>query len=114
MKLFKLKNLSVLKVLSIDNSSVGPWIRNTLALDKNASREEALVDIYRVMRPGEPPAHETAEILFNNLFFDEERYDLSAVGRVKMSARLDLEVDDTIRVLRKIDILSYFKRINFS
>ncbi len=111
MKLFKLKNLSFLKVLSTDNSSVGPWMRNTLALDKNASREEALVDIYRVMRPGEPPAHETAEILFNNLFFDEERYDLSAVGRVKMSARLDLEVDDTIRVLRKVDILAILKEL---
>ena len=86
-------------------------MRNTLAQDKNASREEALVDIYRVMRPGEPPAQETAEILFNSLFFDEERYDLSAVGRVKMSARLDLEVDDTLRVLRKVDILSILKEL---
>ena len=82
-----------------------------MALDKNASREEALVDIYRVMRPGEPPAHETAEILFNNLFFDEERYDLSAVGRVKMSARLNLEVDDSIRVLRKVDVLEIIKEL---
>ncbi len=110
LKLFRLNNLSILKVLSID-SSVGPWIRNTLALDKNASREEALIDIYRVMRPGEPPAQETAEVLFNGLFFDEERYDLSAVGRVKMSARLDLEIDDTLRVLRKIDILSIIKEL---
>ena len=55
MKLFA-KKFKLLKVLSTDNSSVGPWMRNTLALDKNASREEALVDIYRVMRPGEPPA----------------------------------------------------------
>ena len=70
LKLFKLNNISILKVLSID-SSVGPWIRNTLALDKNSSREEALIDIYRVMRPGEPPAQETAEILFNSLFFDK-------------------------------------------
>ena len=68
LKLFKLNNLSILKVLSID-SSVGPWMRNTLAQDKNSSREEALVDIYRVMRPGEPPAQETAEILFNSLVF---------------------------------------------
>jgi len=110
-KLFKLNDLHSLKILSIDNSSVGPWIRNTLALDKNASREEALVDIYRVMRPGEPPAHETAEVLFNNLFFDEERYDLSAVGRVKMSARLNLEVDDTLRVLRKVDVLAILKEL---
>ena len=110
-ELFKGNKLIFLKVLSIDNSSVGPWIRNTLALDKNASREEALVDIYRVMRPGEPPAPETAEILFNSLFFDEERYDLSAVGRVKMSARLDLEVDDSVRVLRKIDVLAILKEL---
>ena len=110
LKLFRLNELSILKVLSID-SSVGPWIRNTLALDKNTSRDEALIDIYRVMRPGEPPAQETAEILFNGLFFDEERYDLSAVGRVKMSARLDLEIDDTLRVLRKIDILSIIKEL---
>jgi DNA-directed RNA polymerase subunit beta len=110
LNIFMLNNLKTLKVLSID-SSVGPWIRNTLALDKNTSREEALVDIYRVMRPGEPPAQETAEILFHGLFFDEERYDLSAVGRVKMSARLDLEVDDTLRVLRKVDILSILKEL---
>ncbi len=110
-KLFKLNDFSNLTVLSIDNSSVGPWIRNTLALDKNASREEALVDIYRVMRPGEPPAHETAEILFNNLFFDEERYDLSAVGRVKMSARLNLDSDDSLRVLRKVDVLAILKEL---
>ena len=110
-KVFKFNSLHTLKVLSIDNSSVGPWIRNTLALDKNSSREEALVDIYRVMRPGEPPAHETAEILFNNLFFDKERYDLSAVGRVKMSARLNLDMDDSLRVLRKVDVLAIIKEL---
>ena len=109
--LVKINNLNELKVLSIDNSSVGPWIRNTLALDKNASREESLVDIYRVMRPGEPPAHETAEALFNGLFFDQDKYDLSAVGRVKMSARLDLEFDDSLRVLRKVDILAILKEL---
>ena len=68
--------------------SKGPYIRNTLAIDKNATREDALIDIYRVMRPGEPPTLETAETLFNSLFFDPERYDLSAVGRVKMNSRL--------------------------
>ncbi|MDC6451690.1 DNA-directed RNA polymerase subunit beta [Alphaproteobacteria bacterium] len=109
--LFKINNFGELKILSIDNSSVGPWIRNTLALDKNASREESLVDIYRVMRPGEPPAHETAEALFNGLFFDQDKYDLSAVGRVKMSARLDLDFDDSLRVLRKVDILAILKEL---
>jgi len=109
--LVKLHDLDSLKMLSIDNTTIGPWIRNTLAVDKNATREEALVDIYRVMRPGEPPAHETAEALFKSLFFDQERYDLSAVGRVKMCARLNLEVDDSIRILRKLDILAILKEL---
>src|SRR6267142_1662920 len=96
-------------VLDIDHVSVGPYIRSTLALDKNATREDALIDIYRVMRPGEPPTLETAEVLFNGLFFDSERYDLSAVGRVKMNSRLTLDTDDSVRVLRKADILAIVK-----
>jgi len=91
--------------LAIDHVNVGPYIRNTLAIDKNASREEALIDIYRVMRPGEPPTLDTAEALFNSLFFDSERYDLSSVGRVKMNSRLGFETEDTLRVLRREDIL---------
>ena len=92
--------------LAIDHINVGPYIRNTLAVDKNKSREEALVDIYRVMRPGEPPTLDTAEALFHSLFFDPERYDLSSVGRVKMNARLEFDgVPDTLRVLRRDDIL---------
>ncbi len=98
-----------LPFLAIDHLTVGPYIRNTLAVDKNATRNEALMDIYRVMRPGEPPTPETAEAMFNSLFFDSERYDLSAVGRVKMNARLDLETVDTLRVLRKEDILAVIK-----
>src|SRR5690349_9098326 len=98
-----------LPTLNIDHLNVGGYIRNTLAVDKNTSREEALIDIYRVMRPGEPPTLETAEALFQGLFFDAERYDLSAVGRVKMNARLGLEVEDTMRVLRKEDILAVVK-----
>jgi DNA-directed RNA polymerase subunit beta len=98
-----------LPTLNIDHINVGGYIRNTLAVDKNTSREEALIDIYRVMRPGEPPTLETAEALFQGLFFDSERYDLSAVGRVKMNARLGLEVEDTVRVLRKEDILAVVK-----
>ncbi|MBO6562964.1 MAG: DNA-directed RNA polymerase subunit beta [Nisaea sp.] len=98
-----------LPVLAIDYVTVGAYLRNTLALDKNTTREEALVDIYRVMRPGEPPTLETAESLFDGLFFDSERYDLSAVGRVKMNARLDQETDDQLRVLRKEDILAILK-----
>ncbi|MBS0222788.1 MAG: DNA-directed RNA polymerase subunit beta, partial [Proteobacteria bacterium] len=86
-----------------------PWIRNTLAVDKNSNRDDALIDIYRVMRPGEPPTPETAETLFRGLFFDPDRYDLSAVGRVKMNMRLGAEAPDTLRVLRKEDILRTVK-----
>ncbi|WP_375595394.1 DNA-directed RNA polymerase subunit beta [Algihabitans albus] len=98
-----------LPVLAIDHVNVGAYLRNTLAVDKNRTREDALIDIYRVMRPGEPPTLETAEAMFNSLFFDSERYDLSAVGRVKMNARLGFETDDQLRVLRKQDILSILK-----
>jgi DNA-directed RNA polymerase subunit beta len=100
--------LDRLPTLAIDQS-VGPWIRNTLAVDKNTNRDEALMDIYRVMRPGEPPTPETAEALFKGLFFDPERYDLSAVGRVKMNMRLGFsteEVPDHVRTLRKQDIVA--------
>jgi DNA-directed RNA polymerase subunit beta len=101
--------LNELRTLAIDHVNVGPYMRNTLAVDRNRSREDALIDIYRVMRPGEPPTLETAEALFNSLFFDSERYDLSAVGRVKMNARLTLDAPDTMRVLRKEDILAILK-----
>jgi DNA-directed RNA polymerase subunit beta len=101
--------IDVIPTLAIDHINVGPYIRNTLALDKNTSREEALIDIYRVMRPGEPPTLDTAEVLFNGLFFDSERYDLSAVGRVKMNSRLSQQTADTVRVLRKDDILAIIR-----
>ncbi|WP_240008022.1 DNA-directed RNA polymerase subunit beta [Pseudaquidulcibacter saccharophilus] len=97
------------EVLAIDGQNTGPWIRNTLTLDKNDSREGALTDIYRVMRPGEPPTQETAEAMFQSLFFEKERYDLSAVGRVKMNSRLSLECDDEYRVLRKEDIVEILR-----
>src|SRR5215475_5351905 len=97
------------EVLNIDGINVGPYIRNTLAVDKNHSREQALIDIYRVMRPGEPPTLDTAETLFGQLFFDPERYDLSSVGRVKMNMRLGLDAPDTLRTLRKEDILAILK-----
>src|SRR6187551_1139776 len=99
------------EVLNIDGINVGPYIRNTLNVDKNHSREQALIDIYRVMRPGEPPTIDTAETLFGQLFFDPERYDLSAVGRVKMNMRMGLDAPDTMRVLRKEDILAILKAL---
>ncbi len=100
--------ITTLPTLAIDQSN-GPWIRNTLTVDKNNGREDALTDIYRVIRPGEPPTPETAEALFRGLFFDESRYDLSAVGRVKMNMRLGEDVADTVRTLRKEDILRTVK-----
>lgn len=98
-------------VLGIDHINVGAYIRNTLTADKNENRQDALFDIYRVMRPGEPPTMESAEAMFNSLFFDAERYDLSAVGRVKMNMRLDLTVEDTVRILRKDDILAVVRML---
>ncbi|MNU94033.1 DNA-directed RNA polymerase subunit beta [compost metagenome] len=97
---------TTIDVLDIDHVTVGAYMRNTLRVDKNTGREDALFDIYRVMRPGEPPTPEAAEAMFNSLFFDAERYDLSAVGRVKMNMRLETpEVSDEIRVLQKDDVL---------
>ena len=100
-----------INVLDIDHVNIGAYIRNTLAADKNQSRQDALFDIYRVMRPGEPPTMDTAEAMFDSLFFDPERYDLSAVGRVKMNMRLDLDCPDTVRILRKEDILAVVKML---
>ncbi len=98
-------------VLDIDNINVGAYMRNTLAHDKNMNRETALMDIYRVMRPGEPPTVDAASALFDTLFFDSERYDLSAVGRVKMNMRLALDAEDTQRTLRKEDIVACIKAL---
>ena len=100
-----------LPLLNIDHVNVGAYIRNTLAIDKNMTREDALFDVYRVMRPGEPPTIDTAQAMFQSLFFDSERYDLSAVGRVKMNMRLDLTAEDTVRVLRKEDILAVIRTL---
>ena len=105
------KGFDELPILDIDHINIGPYIRNTLAIDKNSNREEALFDIYRVMRPGEPPTMDTAEAMFHSLFFDAERYDLSAVGRVKMNMRLDLDAPDTMRTLRREDILAVVKAL---
>jgi DNA-directed RNA polymerase subunit beta len=98
-------------ILDIDHVTVGAFIRNTLNIDKNSNHEEALMDVYRVMRPGEPPTLDAAQALFHGLFFDPERYDLSAVGRVKMNMRLDLKTEDTVRTLLKEDILAVIKTL---
>jgi DNA-directed RNA polymerase subunit beta len=103
------QGFTTIDVLDIDHVTVGAYMRNTLRVDKNQVREDALFDIYRVMRPGEPPTIEAAETMFRGLFFDPERYDLSAVGRVKMNMRLEQDVADDMRVLRKEDVLEVLK-----
>ncbi len=100
------------KVLDIDYITTSPYIRNTLQIDRNRTREDAMVDIYRLMRPGEPPTFDMAEYTFRGLFFDNDRYDLGQVGRAKMNSRLGIsmnEVPDSVRVLRKDDIIKIIK-----
>ncbi|MFS8037600.1 DNA-directed RNA polymerase subunit beta [Xanthobacter sp. AM11] len=111
LKLLEEAGYNEIPVLDIDHVNTGAYIRNTLSADKNVTREDALFDIYRVMRPGEPPTLDSAQAMFHSLFFDPERYDLSAVGRVKMNMRLDLDCPDTMRVLRRADILSVIKTL---
>ena len=111
LELLDAAGVSTIELLDIDHVSTGPWIRNTLKADKAEEREQALSDIYRVMRPGEPPTLETAESLFAGLFFDPDRYDLSAVGRVKLNMRLDLDAEDTVTTLRTEDILAVVKTL---
>ncbi len=105
------QGFDTLDVLDIDDVTIGAYIRNTLRVDKNTAREDALFDIYRVMRPGEPPTVEAAEAMFKSLFFDSERYDLSSVGRVKMNMRLELDCPDDVRVVRKDDVLAVLKTL---
>ncbi|MCG5237983.1 DNA-directed RNA polymerase subunit beta [Xanthobacter oligotrophicus] len=111
LKLLEETGYNEIPVLDIDHVNTGAYIRNTLTADKNVTREDALFDIYRVMRPGEPPTIDSAQAMFHSLFFDSERYDLSAVGRVKMNMRLDLDCPDTVRVLRRDDILSVIRTL---
>ena len=99
------------KILKVDHLNVGAYIRNTLAIDKSSTPEEALIEIYKVMRPGEPPTVEAATKLFEGMFFDADRFDLSAVGRMKMNARLDFDEDEGTRVLRKEDIAETVRKL---
>jgi DNA-directed RNA polymerase subunit beta len=110
-KLLLDQGITEIPVLDIDGVNTGPYIRNTMAVDKNMGRDTALMDIYRVMRPGEPPTVEAASALFDTLFFDKDRYDLSAVGRVKMNMRLDLSKPDTQRTLDREDIIACVKAL---
>lgn len=102
----KIKKLSI---LDIDNYNVGAYIRNTIFADKNESEEQALFDIFRTLRPGEPTTYESSKALFDSLFFDEARYDLSAVGRMKMDARLGQNFGEDKTILCKEDIIKSIK-----
>ncbi len=94
-----------INVLFIDNLNVGPYLRNTILADKLQGPEEAMMEIYRRLRPGDPPALETAQNLFNNLFFNPERYDLSKVGRLKLNYKFKLDEPLDKPTLSKRDIL---------
>ncbi len=98
-----------IELANVDSIIRGPYIFETIKLDKNNNKEEALNDIYKVLRPGEPPSVEIAEQVFKNLYFSKERYDLSDVGRVKLNAKLDLKTPETTRVLTSNDIISIIK-----
>jgi DNA-directed RNA polymerase subunit beta len=93
------------EVLLMDDTHVGPSLRNTLLQDRVPSPEDAILEIYKRLRPGDPPTIETATTFFNNLFFNAERYDLSRVGRLKLNHRLGLEAPLEQGTLRREDIL---------
>ncbi len=93
--------------ISITNAiNKGPYLLSTILNDKNNSKEEAITEVYKMLRPGEPPTIEIATQIFNNLFFSSDRYDLSDVGRVKMNSRLNQECSDKITILRNDDIIA--------
>src|SRR5436190_1743421 len=103
------RNIKEFKVLFIDNLNVGPFLRETLMLDKIETPEQAIMEIYRRLRPGDPPTPETAINLFNNLFFNPERYDLSKVGRLKLNFKFSLEEPLDGQILTKRDILEVIR-----
>ena len=98
-----------LELANVDPILRGPYIFETIKLDKNNDKKEAINDIYKVLRPGEPPSVEIAEEVFKNLYFSKERYDLSDVGRVKLNAKLDLQTPETTRILMKEDLIAIIK-----
>ena len=106
-KIYDLINAGVttLQVLYIDNVNFSDQIRNTLLLDKTNSYEEALIKIFERLRPGEPPTLETSEALFDSLFFDDTRYDLSKVGRMKINYKFGLDIPVENTTLTKDDII---------
>jgi DNA-directed RNA polymerase subunit beta len=103
------KNINVLEILKINSNNQGSYVRDTFNADKNKNRNDAITEIYKILRPGEPPTLEAADKLFRSLFFDRERYDLSLVGRLKLNTRLSLDALPNKRVLENNDILKIVK-----
>ena len=108
---FKELKINKFSVIDANQASGNLGIINSLIADKNNSREEALFDIFKILRPGEPPTLEASSFLLNNMFFNADRYDLSEVGRVKISPYLNLDKQKKQRVLDKEDILAVAKRV---
>ena len=104
-------NISSIDISTTNSINKGPYLLQTIFNDKNETKNEAITEIYKVLRPGEPPTIEIATQIFNNLFFSSDRYDLSDVGRVKMNSRLNLECSDKITILRNDDIISIIKKM---
>ncbi len=111
MEVLETLNLKELETLYINDLEAGPYMSDTLRADATTNEIEALVEIYRMMRPGEPPTKEAATTLFTNLFFNPERYDLSAVGRMKFNKRLNNEVLEGSSILENEDILNTLKTL---
>jgi len=105
LELLRSRGVTRFEVLFMDDTHIGPALRNTLVQDKIADSQEAILEIYRRLRPGDPPTPETATAFFNNLFFNPERYDLSKVGRLKLNHKLKIDVPLEQGTLRREDIL---------
>src|SRR6056297_2506550 len=110
-QLFVDKGIEHIRTLYVNDLDRGPYISNTLRIDPSTTKLEALVEIYRMMRPGEPPTKEAAENLFGNLFFNAERYDLSAVGRMKFNRRVGREEITGSGTLSNDDIIDVLKTL---
>ena len=104
-------NINEIIISSTNSINKGPYLLQTIFNDKNDTKNDAINEIYKVLRPGEPPTVEIATQIFNNLFFSSDRYDLSDVGRVKMNSRLNLDCSDKITILRNDDILAIIKKM---